>query len=333
MATGRTVSASHLTNLDKLVLELCKEISTIVKNKIEDNKLKKVFWDDFGKVSLTRDAGAGRGGGKLQRDALCVRGRQGKAPYSNRNLRWHPLTVAAQEISFARPIERIEIEGEDNTQTLIFVVNIKGEEIRYSADRVHELPERFVVLPEHWIEYIDNLKLWNDMLWTQNSCVIPAMEACEWWDAVEVYAFLAISVAIEKFNLDFEDVYRAVIGVIENQKIDDNINLPSENFPNNEKEFMNCPVCKKSLSDTLSEFRNNKREETWQPAWSSSKRSEGEDGSNQILHILPLIETEVRHKIGQVKFGHRWCNVAMTDHSLEEALDFFEYIVRAHNRI
>ena len=229
--------------------------------------------------------------------------------------------------------QRIEIEGEDNTQTLVFIVNINGEEIRYSADKVHELPERFVVLPEHWIGHIDNLKLWNDTLWTQNSCVIPAMEACEWWNAVEVYAFLAISVAVEKFNLDFEDIYRAVIDVVENQEIDDNINLPSEGFPNNEEEFKNCPVCKKSLSDTLSEFRDDEREETWQPAWSSSKRSEGEDGSNQILHILPLIETEIRHKVGQVKFGHRWCNVAMTDHSLEEALDFFEYIVRAHNRI
>ena len=112
MATGRTVSANHLTKLDKSVLELCKEISTTVKENIEDKELKKEFWNDYGKVSLTRDAGAGRGGGKLQRDALCVRGRQGKAPYSNRNLRWHPLTVAAQEITFARPIEGIEIEGE-----------------------------------------------------------------------------------------------------------------------------------------------------------------------------------------------------------------------------
>jgi len=333
MATGRTVSANHLTELDRSVLELCKKISIIVKNEIEDKELQKEFWNDFGKVSLTRDAGAGRGGGKLQRDALCVRGRQGKAPYSNRNLRWHPLTVAAQEISFARPIERIEIEGEDNTQTLVFVVNINGKEIKFSADRVHELPERFVVLPAHWIEYIDNLKLWNDTLWTQNSCVIPAMEACEWWNAVEVYAFLAITVAVEKFDLDFNNIYDKVIQVIRNQNIDENINLPSENFPTNEEEFKNCPVCKKSLSDTLSEFRNDKREETWQPAWSLSKRSEGEDGSNQILHILPLIETEIRHKVGQVKFGHRWCNVAMTDHSLEEALEFFEYIVRAHNRI
>ena len=120
---------------------------------------------------------------------------------------------------------------------------------------------------------------------------------------------------------------------MKNQQIDLEINLPSSDFPSQESDFMNCPVCKKSLSDNLEEFRTNERIKTWQPAWSPSKRSEGEDGSNQILHIEPLLETEIRHKVGKVKFGHRWCNVAMTDHSLDEALDFFEYIIRAHNRI
>jgi hypothetical protein len=330
MATGRTISANHLTELDKNVLELCKSISVIVKNYINDEGLKKDFWNNFGKISMTRDAGAGRGGGKLQRDALCVRGRQGKAPYSNRNLRWHPLVVAAQNIDFAKPIERIEIDGEDDAQTLIFVVKINGEEISYPSDKVYELSERFVVLPEHWIPHIDKLKHWNDTLWTQNSCIIPAMEACEWQDAVEVYAFLAITVAIEYYNIDFNKIYNEILKLLKNQKIE---NFPSNNFPINEIDFKSCPVCKKSLSDTLSEFRSNKRVETWQPAWSSSKRSEGEDGSNQILHIEPLIETQIRHKVGKVKFGHRWCNVAMTDHSLDETLDFFEYIIRAHNRI
>jgi len=333
MATGRTISANHLTELDRSVLELCKSISLVVKDKITDENLKKDFWDNFGKVSMTRDAGAGRGGGKLQRDALCVRGRHGKAPYSNRNLRWHPLIVAAQRVNFAKPIERIEIEGEDDAQTLIFVVNINGNEKQYPSDRVHELPERFVVLPQHWMPHIDRLKHWNDNLWTQNSCIIPAMESCEWWHALEVYAFLAITVAGEYYNVNFEDIYNEVLDVLRNQQIDEQVNLPSNDFPSNEDDFKSCPVCKKSLSDTLEEFRINGRIETWQPAWSPSKRSEGEDGSNQILHIEPLVETEIRHKVGKVKFGHRWCNVAMTDHSLDEALDFFEYIIRAHNRV
>ncbi len=333
MAKGRTISANFLTDLDKEVLKLCEIISLKIKSKIKNDKLKKDFWNKFGKISLSRDAGAGRGGGKLQRDALCVRGRQGKAPYSNRNLRWHPLVVAAEKIDFAKPIKRIEIEGDEDTQTLVFVVDINGTEKKYPSDIVYELPERFVVLPHHWKPHINILKHWNDILWTQNSCIIPAMEACEWWHAVEVYAFLAITVAIEYYNIDFKDIYEEIINILKNQQINAQITLPSDNFPLNEDDFRNCPVCKKPLSDTLEEFRIDKRSKTWQPAWSPSKRDEGEDGSNQILHIEPLIETEIRHKVGKVKFGHRWCNISMTDHSLDETLNFFEYVLKAHKKI
>ena len=41
---------------------------------------------------VTRDMVWDLGGGKIQRDAICTRGRQ--RPFSNRNLRWHPLIVA-----------------------------------------------------------------------------------------------------------------------------------------------------------------------------------------------------------------------------------------------
>jgi hypothetical protein len=91
MATGRTVSASFLTDLDKQVIDLCEKIAETIQNTIKDKDLQKDFKKQFGKISYTRDGGLGLGGGKLQRDAICVRGRQGKAPFSNRNLRWHQL--------------------------------------------------------------------------------------------------------------------------------------------------------------------------------------------------------------------------------------------------
>ena len=34
----------------------------------------------------------------------------------------------------------------------------------------------------------------------------------------------------------------------------------------------------------------------------------------------------------QENFGHRWCNVAMIDHSIDETVDFMEYIVNAHRK-
>ena len=332
MATGRTISASFLTDLDNKVIKFCNSISELIFNSIYDKNLQKDFKKQYGKISYTRDSGLGLGGGKLQRDTISTRGRQGKAPYSNRNLRWHPLVVAEQQINYAKPIERIEIEGENDNQILNFIVKIKNKEVKYPSDKIQELPERYVALPEHWIEHIDKLKHWNDTLWTQNSCVIPAYEACDWQDSVETYAILAIAVATEYYNIDYDTIYKQITDLLKNQNIDKTIKLPTKLFPNNKKEIISCPVCKLPLSNDLQQFRTEKRISSWQPAWRRSKKSEGNDGSNQILHVNPLIETEIRHKANTVRYGHRWCNVAMTDHSLKETIDFMEFIVKAHNK-
>jgi hypothetical protein len=333
MATGRTISANFLTEKDNAIIQLCEKISTQIIELISDNEQKKEFKKIFGKISYTRDGGLGLGGGKLQRDALCTRGRQGKAPYSNRNLRWHPLVVAETLPTFAKEIDHIEIESENDAQTLIFAVrNSNGQLKKYPSEKVHELPERFVVLPKHWIEHIDTLKYWNDTQWTQNSCVITAFEACEWQHSVESYAVLAIAVATVFYGVAFKAVYSAVEEILRKQTIDRNIILPTTLFPKNEMEIINCPLCKKSIGGNPANLHERERIPVWQPAWRPTKREEGEDSSIQIMHISPLVETEQRHNAMNVRYGHRWCNVAMTDHSLDETLDFMEYIVKAHNR-
>ena len=336
MATGRTISANFLTERDQSVLQLCRQISDATIAAIPDDQAKRKFRDMYGKIANSRDAGAGMGGGKLQRDALCTRGIQGKAPFSNRNLRWHPLVVAEHPIEFGREIERVEIEGEptDNTQTLVFVVrNDAGEELKYPSDRVFELPERFYVLPKHWTPHIDRLRLWNDTLWTQNSCLITAYEACEWYDAAEAYAILSISIAVNFFEVDFERIYREVTAILNNQPIDAAIDLPEGGFPNDSDDIISCPLCKVAPSENAARFPVREREVRWKPSWGGNKRGEGEDGSMQIMHVRPLTEFEIRHNARNVRFGHRWCNVAMTDHSIEETVDFMEYVVRAHNRV
>ncbi len=131
MATGRTISAGFLTGLDKKIIGLCNSISESIYDSITDNDLKKDFKKQYGKISYTRDGGLGLGGGKLQRDAICTRGRQGKAPYSNRNLRWHPLIVTENSVDYAKNIERIEIDGEDDEQVLVFVVKRKRRKIPF----------------------------------------------------------------------------------------------------------------------------------------------------------------------------------------------------------
>ncbi len=328
MASGRTISASFLTELDTKVIQLCHEIAEELMSSILDKNAQKEFKNDFAKISKTRDAGAGRGGGKLQRDALCTRGVQGKAPFSNRNLRWHPLVGAEKPIAFAKPIERIEVEG----TTLHFAIkNKKGEEVIYPSDKVHELPERYVVLPEHWQPHLDTLKTWGDVEWTQNSCIITAYEACDWQDAVQAYAILGISIVVGVYDVDFGSIYTKVRQVLEKQQIDVSFRMPTINFPTQKKDIIACPLCKVPVSQTPAQLPERKREIRWKPAWADNKRGEGEDGSMQIMHVEPLTELEIRHTAKNVRFGHRWCNVAMTDHSITETIDFMSFIVKAHH--
>jgi len=333
MATGRTISASFLTDLDRSVIEVCEKISEAIITAIPKEEIKEEFIKEYGKISYTRDGGLGLGGGKLQRDAICTRGRQGKAPFSNRNLRWHPLVVAEHKPDFARKIERIKIGGHEDGQVLIFIVkNPKGKEFKFPADKVHELPERFVALPEHWYPHIGKLKHWSDTLWTQNSCVIPALEACNWWDSIETYAVLGIALAVDLYGADFEPLYSKIKKILQGQRIDKRISLPTDIFPVDKSDIVRCPVCRLNISKDLGGFRKSERGTTWQPAWRSSKKGEGEDSSIQIMHVNPLIESHIKHDASNVRYGHRWCNVTMTDHSLDETLDFMEFVIRAHKR-
>ncbi|MCI0478192.1 MAG: hypothetical protein L0Y55_18265, partial [Anaerolineales bacterium] len=269
MATGRTISASFLTERDARVIELCRTISKEIADCIDDLNARKKFINDFGKTSDTRDGGMGVGAGKLQRDALCTRGRQGKAPFSNRNLRWHPLVVAESRSDWAQPISRIEIE---NDELLVFVVKENGRTKKYRADKAHEMRQRYAALPESWVPHINTLKSWNDTLWTQNSCVIPILEACDWQDSVETYAVLGIAVAVEFFGADFTRVHARVTQMLERQKIDPLTPLPSSRFPKDRSEITNCPVCRVSIAKNAAQMSDRTRAQVWQPAWRSTKR-------------------------------------------------------------
>jgi hypothetical protein len=195
------------------------------------------------------------------------------------------------------------------------------------------MPKRYVALPKHWQPHLEILKNWNDTLWTQNSCVIPALECCDWQDSVESYAFLGIAVAVQFYKVDFEQIYELIISILQQQNICKSSIFPSDLFPSKKSEFINCPVCLCPISEQPANFTKRNRQPTWQPEWRSSKKTEGEDASIQVMHVNPLIDQEIRHNAKNVRYGHRWCNVAMTDHSLDETLDFMEFIVKAHHRI
>ena len=325
---GTTCSSKCLTSFDRSVIDLCKEISVAVETLIPA-KHRANYHYEYGKIAYTRDSGCGLGGGKLERDAVTTRGRTAKAPFSNRNLRWHPLVVANGPISFAKPIERVYLNSDNK---LVFVVKLSSGEIKeYDCDHVYELPERYVVTKEKWEPIKERLKSFKQDDWNINLCVIPSLEACEWYDSVETYAVLAIAVACGLYEANFNSVYSKVVDILKKQSINTNVKLPTELFPSSESDIVCDPMTKIRISETLERFRFTQRPAIWAPNWLPAKRDEGDDASIQLMHVKPLIETEIRHRAKNVRYGFRWSNVAMTDHSVEEACEFFKYIVEAQN--
>ncbi|MFA5355631.1 MAG: hypothetical protein WC302_02815 [Candidatus Paceibacterota bacterium] len=81
MPSQNTVSRDKLTDKDKKALEICKEIVEVLIDLIPGQDKKVDFMKEYGQINFSRDAGQGRGAGKLQRDTLTTRGRQAKAPF------------------------------------------------------------------------------------------------------------------------------------------------------------------------------------------------------------------------------------------------------------
>ena len=330
MAKGRTISARELTPEDQEVLELCSELSRQYKRLIKEPELQEDYYETWGKVNLSRDAGAGRGGAKIQRDALCTRGRTDKAPYSNRNLRWHPLVVASICPTFAKPITKIEISETRTERVLEFSVIVNGKSKIFSSDQVQELPETYAVLPEHWLPHHENLKTWSDEDWTRNSCLISANEACTKDDAIETFVSLNASILASTYNVNISKITEATKKILGNNNARSIFDEKLQSVLEDESLYV-CPICKNPLDFTLEIFRDGQRSLSWKPGWKENKQSEGDDHSPQVMHVNPLNEFEIRHNSSNVRYGHRWCNITMTDHSLEETLRFMKYVVERHN--
>lgn len=321
MAKGRTVSATELTEKDKKALEICRSISNALGDLITNAESKENFIKNYGRIHLSRDAGLGRAGAKLQRDALCTRGRTDKAPYSNRNLRWHPLIVAREIPDYAEEVEEVTIDN----KSLVFIIN--GE--LWYPNGVHKLPKVYCVPFDKWYTIKDELVQWTDEDWTNNSCVIPAMEYSTLEYSVETFSILGIAVVSNFYGVEQLKAYDTTLDVFKKY----NYNLSPE-FPEKDeaKRIIQCPLCLAPLHRPPANLTLPDREEVFQPPWRKSKRGEGEAESLQLFHITPLKENRIYHTPALVRYGHRWCNVAMADHSVEETVDFMQAVVEAHER-
>lgn len=328
LAKGRTASANMLTDRDRVVLSICRKLSELFLDSVEGDMRKAKLREEYAKLSLsTRDAGAGRGGGKWQRDAITTRGITNKAPFSNRNLRWHPLVAASSKPDWAESIEGIDLTGSSASRTLVFRVKSGGRVLRFSSEEVYELPERFVVLPEHWEPHVAELKNWTEVDWTRNSCIIKAEEACTWQDSVETYAVLGMTILNSEYETSLLELSIQVTELLSSLEVTEGITICTTSLPSDFSSLAKCPMCLNPLQDDFSRFRVGERSQTWNPNWTPDKRSEGNDSSLQVMHIDPLIESEMRHNAANVRYGHRWCNIAMSDHDLAGTLKFMKEIV------
>lgn len=321
MAKGRTISATELTDKDHWALEICKSISDKLAGMITAPDQRGDFIKNYGRINFSRDAGLGLAGGKLQRDALCTRGRTDRAPFSNRNLRWHPLIVATETPSYAREVEAISVDD----HTLVFIID--GN--LWSPNEVHKLSEVYCAPYSKWYNIKDELTKWSDEDWSKNSCVIPAMEYSTMEFSIEVFAVLGIAIVNNFYNVNIDDAFNGVMEVFEEKKYN-----PTSEFPTQSEieEIALCPLCLSPLNTPPGNLSLPEREDTFQPPWRKSKREEGEAEALQLFHTYPLKESQILHTPKLVRYGHRWCNVAMADHSVDETVDFMRAVVEAHER-
>ncbi|HIE51448.1 MAG TPA: hypothetical protein EYP85_06785 [Armatimonadetes bacterium] len=321
MAKGRTVSATELTEGDTWTLEICRTVTQALADLIPNSEGREDFMKNYGRVHLSRDAGLGRAGAKLQRDALCTRERTDKAPYSNRNLRWHPLIVAMEVPEYAKEVEEVVIDG----KSLVFIIN---GDLWYPKD-VHKLEEVYCAPFDKWYDVKDELIQWTDEDWTKNSCLIPAMEYSTSEYSLETFAVLGIAVVSNFYDVVPLEAYNVTLNAFEKYDYNWSSEYPRQNEI---EEIILCPLCLAPLNSPPAGLNLPGREEIFQPPWRRSKREEGAAESLQLLHTIPLKESRIYHTPGLVRYGHRWCNVAMADHSVDETVDFMRAVVEAHER-
>ena len=321
-----------------------KKNSTEEKNKIIKENPEYIKYLEFFEISRAKPRSKlAFGPNILQQNALATRGKGGKSPFSNRNHRWHPLVAAKNQVREFELIEKITT-GEETfykkkekksfkSKTLIFHIKQNGKVEEFKSSETFKIIGKFVVTKEKWEPIIEELKEWDKTQWEYAKCLIPASEACSWYNAVESFCILGIIKGVKNFGANLDYLIEKISEKLQNQDIDNSIELPTNNFTKklNDPNLFKCIICKKDVNESLKEFRSSERADSWKPEWTKNKTKEGEDDSLQITHLKPLVEQEERHNALNCSYGHRWCNVAMTDHNLEESLKLFKHVVKVHD--
>jgi len=306
MATGRIISASFLTDFDKKVIELCEKISDTIFNSITDKELRKEYNNLFGKVIYTRIATPKVL--KIQKDALYI---NNELVDNFTQIRWHPLLESENEIEHAKKIVRIQTKSKNNKEFFesdkLLTIQHDGKFLDFWIDDSFNLPERYYFILEEKEFYPFRGDIFNYF--------IPSKESCNWWQAVEVFAHLSITVAVNFFSIDFHSIYEKIVNILSHQEIDKKIEIPSLQFSKLFDDFIICPLCKTKITDeTVKESLLSKI------------------SALQLIYIKPLIENEIRHNASNVRYGHRWCNKVLNGYSVEQTINIFGEILKSHGK-
>jgi hypothetical protein len=191
------------------------------------------------------------------------------------------------------------------------------------------LPKVYCAPFDKWYAIKDELVQWTDDEWTNNSCVIPAMEHSTLEYSVETYSILGIAVVSNFYYVPPLKAYNTTLRIFKEHNYDLSPKYPKQNEID---KIILCPLCLALLRSPPANLALPDREEVFQPPWRKSKREEGEAESLQLFHTVPLKENIIHHTPELVRYGHRWCNVAMADHSVDETVDFMRVVVEAHER-
>lgn len=234
---------------------------------------------------------------KILRDAFTTKGDNKLNPYKNRGPRWSwPVILLKDETPPT---------GWKNAKLLI---SGRGSKCRFLTKY---RGWGYYVKNEDWSSKLDYVKRkgWNIKKGVGRFKVgIPYEEAAKKEDCISIALTLAYQ-AHRILGLSDEEIRKKYPKIFEAIKDLGNIKEPI------------CPFCRDPLNaagfvelteDTTDVFY---------------KRKEAEDNAIQMFHIECLKPGKFLHKPGNVSWGHRRCNVAVSQHDVSEAEDWFIRVV------
>ncbi|HQO57679.1 MAG TPA: hypothetical protein PLT76_03040 [Candidatus Omnitrophota bacterium] len=233
---------------------------------------------------------------KIKRDSLYTKGDNKLNPFKNRGNRWKlPIILFKDQIPPPGWVEtKISVEKKKRYK---FSTNKKGW--------------GFYVTETNWSKALQSVRKKRqnvDIKKGRFKIGIPYEEAATEQDCIGVALTLSyqahriLGQTEETIKTDHPHLFEAVKG-----------------YPALQKPL--CPFCKKSLKPTGFVEASQDTDDVFY------KRDEAKDDAIQLFHINCLKPGKFLHRPGNVSWGHRRCNVAVSQHDVTDAEGWFKEVL------